>query len=68
MRSKIHEEVWDRLEDADVEIAYPHTHLVFDETSGTARVAVDRGRDDARPETVLQDGDSEDDRGTTVAD
>ncbi|NKE37532.1 mechanosensitive ion channel family protein [Natronococcus sp. JC468] len=67
MRSKIHEEVWDRLEDADVEIAYPHTHLVFDETSGTARVAVDRSRGDARPETVPQDGGGEDDGGTTVA-
>jgi small conductance mechanosensitive channel len=67
MRSNIHEAVWDRLEDADVEIAYPHTHLMFDETSGTARVAVERGRDDARPETVLQDGDGEGD-GTNVAD
>ncbi|ELY61699.1 hypothetical protein C491_00205 [Natronococcus amylolyticus DSM 10524] len=67
MRSNIYEAVWDRLEDADVEIAYPHTHLMFDETSGTARVAVERGRDDARPETVLQDGDAEGD-GTNVAD
>ncbi|WP_049888725.1 mechanosensitive ion channel family protein [Natronococcus occultus] len=65
---EIDEEVWDRLEDADVEIAYPHTHLVFDETSGTARVALDRGRDDARPETVLQDGDAEDDGEASVAD
>lgn len=68
MRSNIHEAVWDRLEDADVEIAYPHTHLVFDETSGTARVALDRGRDDARPETVLNESDAEDDGGTSVAD
>ena len=68
MRSNIYEAVWDRLEDADVEIAYPHTHLVFDETSGTARVAVERGRDDARPETVLQDGEGGSDGGTNVAD
>jgi small conductance mechanosensitive channel len=59
MRSNIHEAVWDRLPDADVEIAYPHTHLVFDETSGTARVAVDRGRDDTRPEMALREADAE---------
>lgn len=41
MRSRIHETVWNNLEEADVEIAYPHMHLVFDETSGTARVALD---------------------------
>jgi small-conductance mechanosensitive channel len=28
-----------------VEMAYPHQHLVFDETSGTARVAVTNGRE-----------------------
>jgi small-conductance mechanosensitive channel len=28
-----------------VEMAYPHQHLVFDETSGTAQVAVTNGRD-----------------------
>jgi len=30
-------------EDADVEVAYPHQHLHFDETSGEARVAVREG-------------------------
>ena len=40
VRSKIQERVWSHLADADVEIAYPHSHLVFDETSGTARVSV----------------------------
>jgi hypothetical protein len=28
----------ERLADADVEMAYPHRHLVFDDTSGVARV------------------------------
>ncbi|APX97013.1 mechanosensitive ion channel family protein [Natronorubrum daqingense] len=51
MRSKIHEAVWERLEDADVEIAYPHTHLVFDETSGTAQVAVDRAHGEIPSDT-----------------
>lgn len=42
VRSQIHENIWDQLEDADVEMAYPHSHLVFDETSGRARVTVDQ--------------------------
>jgi len=40
VESKVQERVWERLDDADVVIAYPHTHLVFDDTSGIARVAV----------------------------
>ncbi len=42
IRSAVHETVWDRLEATpDVEIAYPHQHLIFDDTSGTANVRVD---------------------------
>jgi small-conductance mechanosensitive channel len=37
-RSAVQTAVWDALADADVEIAYPHTHHVFDETSGELRV------------------------------
>ena len=44
VRSKVQTEVWEALEDADVEIAYPHQHLVFDETSGEAQVGI-RHRD-----------------------
>jgi small-conductance mechanosensitive channel len=41
VRSKVQERAWTALEASDeVEIAYPHSHLVFDETSGEARVAV----------------------------
>ncbi|MEF8757313.1 MAG: mechanosensitive ion channel family protein [Halobacteriales archaeon] len=41
VRSAVNERVWSALEAAeDVEIAYPHQHLVFDETSGTAAVAL----------------------------
>lgn len=40
-RSKVQTNVWTRLEDADVEIAYPHQHHVFDETSGQVGVAMD---------------------------
>jgi len=40
-RSRVQTAIWDRLgeQDVDVEIAYPHRHLVFDDTSGEARVA-----------------------------
>ncbi|MFB6165540.1 MAG: mechanosensitive ion channel family protein [Haloarculaceae archaeon] len=40
-RSQVQSNVWDRLEAADVEIAYPHQHHVFDETSGRVGVSVD---------------------------
>ncbi|MFB6146943.1 MAG: mechanosensitive ion channel family protein [Halobacteriaceae archaeon] len=55
IRSKVHEGVWDALADADdVTIAYPHSHLVFDETSGRARVEMAgrgprSGGDSSRP-------------------
>ncbi|WP_338729315.1 mechanosensitive ion channel family protein [Haladaptatus sp. DJG-WS-42] len=38
-RSKVQENVWARLEDADVKIPYPHSHMVFDETSGELNVS-----------------------------
>ncbi|NHN59101.1 MULTISPECIES: mechanosensitive ion channel family protein [Halorussus] len=50
VESKIQERVWSELDGADVEIAYPHQHLVFDETSGTARVEIERGEPAAGPE------------------
>jgi small-conductance mechanosensitive channel len=43
IRSQVQEEVWSALEDSDVSIAYPHSHVVFDETSGQASVAVEDG-------------------------
>jgi small conductance mechanosensitive channel len=39
-KSKVQTNVWRRLEDADVEIAYPHQHVIFDETSGQMDVSV----------------------------
>jgi small-conductance mechanosensitive channel len=44
IRSLVQEEVWDDLEDSEVSIAYPHSHVVFDETSGRASVAVENDR------------------------
>lgn len=49
VHSRIMERIWDGIEDADVEIAYPHSHLVFDDTSGVARVAVESGPDQTPP-------------------
>ncbi|MFC4450489.1 mechanosensitive ion channel family protein [Halorussus aquaticus] len=50
VRSKIQERIWDDLDEADVEIAYPHSHLVFDENSGTARVELGQDERNPRPE------------------
>ena len=43
IESTVRERIWAGIEDADVEIAYPHQHLLFDENSGRARVAVEDG-------------------------
>ncbi|WP_313690823.1 mechanosensitive ion channel family protein [Halorarum halobium] len=46
LRSLVQTAVWDQLadDDVDVTIPYPHQHHVFDETSGTADVHVERHR------------------------
>jgi small-conductance mechanosensitive channel len=38
VQSEVNTNIRDRLANADVEMAYPHRHLVFDETSGVAHV------------------------------
>ena len=50
-RSRVQTAIWDQLEeqDVDVEIAYPHRHVVFDDTSGEARIAT---REAAERETI----------------
>lgn len=40
LRSDVQEAIIDALDDAPVAIAYPHSHLVFDETSGQVQVSV----------------------------
>jgi small-conductance mechanosensitive channel len=42
-RSKVQTNLWSLMEDADVEIAYPHSHLYFDETSGSMDVSMAEG-------------------------
>jgi small-conductance mechanosensitive channel len=63
LRSKIQTEVWSLLQDADdVEVAYPHQHIFFDDTSGTAKVelsdrAATNGRSGANPRDPESTGD-----------
>jgi len=40
IKSNVLSGVWERLADADVEIAYPHAHMIFDETSGELPVSM----------------------------
>ncbi|KAB1188034.1 MULTISPECIES: mechanosensitive ion channel family protein [Haloferax] len=46
IQSDVQTRLWNLLEqsDANVEFAYPHTHLVFDETSGSLQVSGDDDR------------------------
>ena len=41
VQSEVQTNIWTSFEDEDVEIAYPHTHHVFDETSGELQVSRD---------------------------
>ncbi|WP_336325505.1 mechanosensitive ion channel family protein [Halovenus sp. HT40] len=38
VQSKVQTNIWEAFEKADVEIAYPHSHLFFDETSGELQI------------------------------
>ena len=50
VKSKVQTNVWEALEGADVEFAYPHSHLVFDDTSGQLQVGVqERGESPQTP-------------------
>ena len=42
VKSRLQTNIWNALEDADVEIAYPHSHLYFDDTSGELEVSMDQ--------------------------
>jgi hypothetical protein len=78
LRSKIQTEVWSLLQEADdVEVAYPHQHIFFDDTSGTAKVelsdrATTNGRSGADPADPDGDGrpgrPSQADGGSTATD
>jgi small-conductance mechanosensitive channel len=42
VKSRLQTNIWNALEDANVEIAYPHSHLYFDDTSGELEVSLDQ--------------------------
>jgi small-conductance mechanosensitive channel len=65
VKSEINENIWAELDDADVEIAYPHSHLVFDETSGQAQVAVTNRPAGATEEQITDGVDRQPDRTTS---
>ncbi|SFR60873.1 mechanosensitive ion channel family protein [Halogeometricum limi] len=64
VRSQVQTNLYDLLEDEpDVEAAYPHQHLVFDDTSGSLRAEVSEGRDESWSEAGTRlDPDDEDGR------
>ena len=44
--SEIRENIWQAIAEEPVEMAYPHAHIVFDETSGTVPVSMNEPLDD----------------------
>lgn len=44
VRSKVQTNIWEAFEDTDIEIAYPHSHLVFDDTSGELQIDANGSR------------------------
>jgi small-conductance mechanosensitive channel len=55
-RSKVQTNVWEAFADADVEIAYPHSHLHFDDTSGQLEIAMDDASSNASDDSVVDVG------------
>jgi small-conductance mechanosensitive channel len=41
IKSVVKTNIWEAFEGEDVEIAYPHSHLVFDDTSGELQLSMD---------------------------
>ncbi len=40
LRSNVLTEIWTRFDEHDIEIPYPHSHMVFDDTSGELQVSM----------------------------
>ncbi|WP_280537162.1 mechanosensitive ion channel family protein [Halopenitus sp. POP-27] len=49
LQSQVNSRIWELIADADVEVAYPHRHIVFDDTSGVAHVGKPIDGDPADP-------------------
>jgi small-conductance mechanosensitive channel len=50
VRSTVQEEIYAAVQDIDADFAYPHSHLVFDETSGDLEVTKRGGGSAGRPQ------------------
>jgi len=60
--SRIREEIDAALDDADVEYAYPHSHLFFDDTSGQLRIDRDPAGDRTGDAHGVQNGAGDENR------
>lgn len=49
VRSEVTTNIWDAFEGEDVEIAYPHSHLLFDDTSGELQLSMADGSHSLEP-------------------
>ncbi|MFB6183445.1 MAG: mechanosensitive ion channel family protein [Haloarculaceae archaeon] len=58
VRSKINERIWAAIEDEHVDIAYPHSHLMFDETSGELPISLSRRERNGRDSRSLDEFES----------
>ena len=56
LSSQVRTRVWEAFEDDAVEIAYPHSQLMFDETSGELQVSMDDGPGSLGGERTSVDG------------
>ncbi len=68
VRSAVMTNVWRRFDDHDIEIPYPHRHMVFDDTSGDLSVTTRDGRpgtDEEREQTSAEGGATRRDDGAT---
>jgi len=60
VRSAVQENIWTAFEGEEIEIAYPHSHLVFDETSGELQVSAGERQTDALAAAERMDDQHED--------
>ena len=65
VRSAVMTNVWDRFDDHDVEIPYPHRHVVFDDTSGDLSVTTRDDPDDGAERAPTEGGATRRDDGAT---
>ncbi|MFC6824667.1 mechanosensitive ion channel family protein [Halopelagius fulvigenes] len=66
VRSRIQTKLWEQFEsDPDVEMAYPHQHVVFDDTSGTLHAEMTANGEAENPTASAPDAAANPDEGTS---